>query len=338
MDVNRVAIIGTNSITVAIALVLKEYKEPPEIVGYDAKTIAADLARARGAFDRVVRKPDQACQDADLIIIAVPLPDVQETFTTIAPVLKSGALVIDTTRLKAPVLRWAERLLPEGVFFVGGHVILNPGVVGLESPEELEDVDAALLTEALFCFVTPPETPDAVISACAGLANMLDVNPLFMDATEHDGLQAGIEGLPDLLAIALLRATVDTPGWEEMRKFAGRRFAMSTEVTDDIFESYFAIFQNREPILRRLDVLLHKLHYLRDLLTQEKAEMLEQAFVTAAEGRELWIEERNRGMWIEGRAAGSTEMPGMGTQIRRMFLGDRSNRREEDSRRSRGKR
>ena len=337
MNIKRIAIIGTNPITVAIALALKAHKDAPEIIGYDAETVTADLARARGAFDRAERKLDRICQDADLVFVTVPLSDVRETFATIAPHLKPGAFVIDTTRLKAPVMHWAEELLPENVFFVGGHLVLNPAVVGLESLEDMDEVDADLLTEALYCFVTPPGVADAVINSCAGLARVLGVNPLFMDVTEHDGLQAGVEGLSDIVAVALLRATVDTPGWEEMRKFATRRFAVSTEAADDAPDRHFAVFLNRENILRRLDVLLHELLYLRDLLNQDREEMLREAFVAAAEGRDQWIAERNRGMWIKEQTGSSVQIPGVGRQIRQMFLGNRPGRREEDTRRSRKK-
>jgi prephenate dehydrogenase len=337
MNIKHVAIIGTNPISVAIALALKAHKDAPEIVGYDAETLAADLARARGAYDRTERKLDRVCRDADLLFVTVPLSDVRETFAAIAPHLKPGALVIDTTRLKAPVMAWAEELLPENVLFVGGHLVLNPAVVGLESLEELDEANADLLREALYCFVTPPGVADVVINACAGLAEVLGVNPLFMDVTEHDGLQAGVEGLSDVVAVALLRATVDTPGWEEMRKFAARRFAVSTEAADDAPDRHFAVFLNRENILRRLDVLLHELLYLRDLLSQDREEMLKETFVAAAEGREQWIAERDRGMWIEEQTGSSVQIPGAGRQIRQMFLGNMRGRREEDARRSRKK-
>jgi prephenate dehydrogenase len=337
MNIARVAIIGINPVTVAIALALKEHKDAPEIVGYDAETVAADLARARGAFDRAERKLDRVCQDADLVFVAVSLSEIRETFATIAPHLKPGAFVIDTARLKAPVMGWAEELLPGDVLFVGGHLILNPAVVGLEPLEDLDEVSPDLLTEALYCFVTPPGASDVIINACAGLAQVLGVNPLFMDVTEHDGLQAGVEGLSDVVAVALLRATVDTPGWEEMRKFAARRFAASTEAADDAPDRHSAVFLNRENILRRLDVLLHELLYLRDLLNQDREELLKEAFVAAAEGREQWIAERNRGMWIEEQTGSSVQIPGAGRQIRQMFLGNVRGRREEDTRRSRKK-
>ncbi len=323
MDVKRIAIIGANWLSVSIALGLKAQKNPPEIVGYDIEAVAADLARSQGAFDRVELKTDRACRNADLVVVATPLSAIREVFTAIAPHLQPGCLVTDTAPLKAPVMHWAEELLPESVSFIGGHLIPNPAIVGFDFVEGLDTASADLLREALYCFITPTSTSRGVISACARLAEALDAHPFFMDVTEHDGLQAGVEGLPDLLAIALLRATVDTPGWEEMRKFAGRRFAIATEAADDALEHYSALFLNREHVVRRLNVLLNELIHLRDLLTQEDAGPLEETFAATAKGRARWIRERERGMWIKERIVDTEHIPSMGQRIGQLIFGDR---------------
>jgi len=300
---------------------LKAQKEPPDIIGYDTEAVAVDLARAMGAFDRVERKSDRACRNADLVIVAVPITAIRETFTAIAPHLQPGCFVTDTARLKTPVMRWAEEILPESTFFVGGHLIPNPAIVGFDPLEGLDAASAELLKGALYCFTTPPRTSGAVINAFTGLAEALEAHHCFIDVTEHDGLQAGVEGLPNLLAIALLRATVDTPGWQEMRKFAGYRFAVATENADAVCERYTAIFLNRENVLRRLNILLGKLVHLRDLLSQDDVEPLEKTFITATEGRARWIEEREQGMWVEGHALGTDHVPTAGERMGQLFFG-----------------
>ncbi len=324
MDFKQVVVIGADCISVSIALKLKAQKKPPQVIGYDAEVVAADLARVKGAFDRVERKPDRACRDADLVIVAVPLPAVRETFIAIAPHLQLGCFVTDTACLKAPVMRWAEELLPENVFFVGGHLIPNPAIVDFDSPEGLDAASADLLKEALYCFTTPTRTSSAVINAFTGLAEALGAHPFFIDTTEHDGLQAGVDGLPDLLAIALLRATVDTPGWQEMRKFAGYRFAVATAAADDAYERHTAIFLNRENVRRRLNVLLSELVRLRDLLTHDDAELLEKAFVAATEGRARWIEEREQGMWVKNGDLSMDHIPTAGERVGQLIFGSRA--------------
>ena len=330
MDFDRVAIIGTDCISVSIALGLKAQSEPPMIVGYDPKPVTSKLARSRGAFDRVERRPGRACRDVDLVVVAAPLASIRETLAAIAPHLRPGCLVTDTARLKTPVMRWAEELLPKDVHFVGGHPVPNPAVVGSMSLEGPEAASPDLLREALYCLTTSPGSSSAVVDAFAGLITALGAHPFFIDVTEHDGLQSGVEGLPDLMAVALLRATADTPGWREMCKFADYPFAATTATADAAGERHTAVFLNREHVLRRLNVLVSELMHLRDLLTQDDAEGLEEAFTAAAAGRARWIEERQQGMWVRERATSLEDVPSVGDQFRRMILGDLLSERLQD--------
>lgn len=326
MDFKQVTIIGADCISVSIALALKAQAQPPKIIGYDTDRAKADLARAKGAFDRMERMPGPACRNADLVIVAVPLPVISEIFAAIAPHLQPGCFVTDIAHLKSPVLRWAEEFLPQNVHFVGGHPILNPAIVGSRSLDELETASGDLLKETLYCLIPPAGVSGAVIDIFSGLALALGAQPFFIDVTEHDGMQAGVEGLPDLLAVALLQATVDTPGWQEMRKFADRRFADATSAADPAHERSTAVFLNRQNVLLRLNALLGELAHLRDLLIQEDADALEDVFVATAEGRTRWLEERKRGMWIIERAIRMNDVPSAGEQFKRMFLGGRPGR------------
>jgi prephenate dehydrogenase len=331
MYFGQVAIIGADHISVSIGLALKAQKEATQIVGYDADKATANQARAMGAFDRVERNPGRACREAELVIVSVPLADMRETFAKIAPHLRPSCLVTDTARLKAPVLRWAEETLPENVFFTGGHPILHPAVAGLEPLEGLDAASETLLKNALYCFTAPSGTPDAVIDTFAAWARTLEAHPFFVDVIEHDGLQAGVEGLPDLLAIALLRTTVDTPGWHEMRKFGGYRFAIATEAADDAHKRHAEVFMNRENILLRLNILVNELMRLRDVLAQDDPEKLAQVFTTTVEGRDRWLVERAKGMWGQEGVASMDEVPSAGEQFGELFFGGLASRRRDRS-------
>ncbi len=326
MNSNQITIIGINLISASIAFALQRREESIELVGYDADPAVADLASVRGAFDDVRRKPGLACQGAELVIVAEPLTDIESTFAAISPHLEDGAVVTDIASLKAPVLRWAQDLLPKHISFVGGHLIPNPAVIGLRALGGLDDANADLLREALYCFTASSSASSEAIDICCWLAYAVQANPFFIDVKEHDGLLAGIEGLPDLLTVALLRATIDTPGWQEMRKFAGRRFATATEAIDDIYVRHPSLFLNRENVLRRLDALVEQLAHLRHLLAQGDEENLEQALAEAAEGRSRWMKQRMKGMWAEGSTFNKRDGPSVAKQLRRMIFGDLASR------------
>ncbi len=329
MDFKRVAIIGIDPISVSIALALKAQSDPPEIVAFHTERVAADLARARGAVDHIERKPGPACRDADLVIVAQPLASLRESLAAMAPHLQPGCLVTDTARLKVPVMAWADDLLPPEVHFVGGHIILSPASIGIEPQPAPPEASPDLLRGALYCFTALAGTPAEALDTFAELAHSLGAQPFFVDATEHDGLQVGVEELPDLLAAALLRATVDTPGWQEMRKFAGYRFAVATHTAADAEERTRSIFLNRANVLHRLNALLIELTHLRDLLAQEDAEPFEEALIATAEGRRRWLMERERGLWNPVRRSGLDQVPSAGEQIKQIFFGKILDRRKD---------
>lgn len=326
MSTNRIAVVGIDVISASVAFALQERNEPLEIIGYDADPAVADLAKVRGAFDAVRRKPGPACEGAELIIVAQPLAEIENTFTAIAPHLERGAVVTDTAYLKAPVLRWADDLLPKYVSFIGGHLIPNPAIAGLEGLGGLGDARTDLLKEALYCFTPSPRTSSAAIDACSWLAHAVGGNPFFIDAKEHDGLLAGIEGLPGLLTIALLRTTIDTPGWEEMRKFAGRRFATATEAVDEMSTDRPELLLNRENIIHRLDVLIEELLRLRRLLDRGEEEALTDTLAEAAEGRSRWMHQRRKGMWADRSSFDTKDVPNTAQQMGQMLFGNLASR------------
>jgi prephenate dehydrogenase len=332
MGFEKFAMIGADCISTSIALNLKARKDPPHVVGYDKEAVAADLARSMGAFDDIELKVDRACQDADFVLVAAPLSSMRETFSAIAPALKPGCFVTDTARLKRPVMRWAQELLPDNVYFAGGHVILNPALVELNAERGLDLASPDLLTEALYCITAPHETPRGLIDVFAGLIKSFNAQPFFIDAIEHDGLQSGIDGLPDVLAVALLRSTVDAPGWQEMRKFADHRFASATEAAVDVDRRQVDMLLNRENIVRRINALIEELMQLRDLLDRNDEEALEQCLAHSMRGRSRWFRERAQGMWIRDHAAGAESVPPLGQQIKQIFFGDRASRAEKKDR------
>lgn len=322
MGFERVAIIGTNVTSASIGLGLKALAEAPAITGYDMEPARAELAKLHGAFDRVHRQLDRAVQDADLVLVAMPLAYVRDTFRTIAPALSSGCLVTDIARLNAPVTSWADELLPKNIRFASGHVVINPARFPAP-PEGLSDASADLLRGALYCFTTPTGNGESLVDELSGLAAALGAHPFFMDATEHDGMQAGVEELPSLLTAALLLATVDTPGWHEMRKFGGRRFAAATDSIAVDYEQYPSVHHNRANVVLRLNGLLAELIRMREILTQGDVEALEATYSRAAQARANWIQERDRGLWGVETTAPMDEVPTSGEQVGRLFFGER---------------
>ncbi len=175
MSKPRIAIVGLGFIGGSIGLALHQAEADFEIVGHDRERAAASQARKIGAVDKTDWNLISACEDADLIVIATPVGAIKDTLAAIAPYLKLGCLITDTASIKAPVVQWANEILPEEAHFVGGNPIVGgAGTTTADRPSGfppakrggLRGGDAAradLFSGAVYC-LTPAAgaAPDAV--------------------------------------------------------------------------------------------------------------------------------------------------------------------------------
>jgi prephenate dehydrogenase len=126
--------------------------------------------------------------------------------------------------------------------------------------------------------------------------------------------------LPQLVAAALLNATVDQPGWLEGRKLAGRAYATVTAglaYNDEIDSLRMAIIHNKANIIYSLDVMLAALRGLRDDIDQGNDEGLAERLEAALDGRQRWMNERMAADWMEVKR----ELPDIPSFSERLFGG-----------------
>jgi prephenate dehydrogenase len=283
----QITIIGLGRIGVSIGLALRGAKEPCRIVGHDRDGEASGQARKLGAVEKTEWNLIAACEQADLIILSIPLSGIYETLQAIAPYVKKGCVLTDTAPVKGRVLAWAEELLPAGVHFVGGHPIA-----------EGEEPRADLFHGALYCLTPTPSVPEEAVQMVLDLAHLLEAVPFFLDATEHDGLVGGVEQLPPLLALALTRAVTSARSWRDIRKLAGDTFEQSTALLEGDAAAWSEMcLGNRENVVRWLNELIGELRQLRDLVADDDRQALQELFEEARSSRACWLAERAEGRW-----------------------------------------
>jgi prephenate dehydrogenase len=66
-----------------------------------------------------------ACR-SDIVILAVPISQLQSLLSAIRPHLKPGSLVVDVCSVKEQPVRWMQDLLPETVDILGTHPMFGP--------------------------------------------------------------------------------------------------------------------------------------------------------------------------------------------------------------------
>ena len=298
MTVN-ITIIGLGQIGTSVGLALADQTESVFRLGHDREIGKARKAEKMGALDKVSINLPAAVREADLVLLALPVDQIQETLEVIKEDLKEGVVVMDTGPVKQIVSVWTGEILPPERYYVGLTPVLNP-IYLHDVDSGLEAAHPDLFRDGLMGIVSPPGTPSDAIKLAADLTRLLGASPLFADPVEMDGLVAATHILPQLIAAGLLNATVDQPGWQEGRKIAGRSYAdVSAPVMYPTEPKTLttAAMLNKENVVRVLDSAVASLNAMRNDLLNEDTQTLEERLNRARQGRQTWLQGRLAANW-----------------------------------------
>jgi len=257
-----ISIIGLGVTGSSIGLSLRREEGNFDVVGHDKDRRASDLASKAEAVNRTSWNLHKAYADAELVVLAVPLSELPDLLELIRDDLAPNALVVAVAKLMQPVLGLSTDL-PHGAQLVAIHPILT-GVGGMLAPR------ADLFDDTPICISTDINTDPSSLKLASDFAERIGGTPLFIDALEHDGIVAGVEQLPQLLAAAQVQTAITAPSWSETERIAGRQFAQSTELGGSAESLFDAFMGNRENLLLRIDQLQNSLSNWREMLEIEQ--------------------------------------------------------------------
>ncbi|HSF83341.1 MAG TPA: prephenate dehydrogenase [Anaerolineales bacterium] len=319
----QITIVGLGQIGGSIGLALAQHGEMFERVGHDRDMGIARKAQKMNAVDRVSLNLPAAVEKADIVVLSLPMDQIQETLSLIVPDLKEDVVLLDTAPIKEVVAAWVGELLPEKRHYVGLTPVINPAYLhGVDSG--LDAARADLFHKGMLTIVAPPRTASEAIKLSADLARLLGAEPFFADPSEIDGLMAATHTLPELISAALLNTTIDQPGWREARKVAGRVYAEMTSpsmhMSDPKALSRTALL-NRDNVVRRIDGLVAALQAIRNDIESEDGASLEARLERARLGRSLWWQQRQAANWAAEETSNALDEAPTGSEIFGRLLG-----------------
>jgi prephenate dehydrogenase len=268
-------------------------------VGHDKDYGTARQAQKMGAVDRVDINLHNSVDNAEIVLLAIPMDQIRPTLEAIAPDLKDGSVVMDTAPLKEVVVGWANELLPEGRHYIGLTPVINPAYL-LSPTAGLNAARADLFDNGLMAIVAPPRSISEAIKLAVDLTHLIKATPMFFDAVEIDSLMTATHLLPQLMSVALVNATIDRPGWMEGRKIAGRAYAEAANPirhVDTLKGLASALALSRENSLRMIDWLVAALNSARSEIDQGQIAALEARLEHANASVELWWKQRSEANW-----------------------------------------
>ncbi len=312
-----VGVLGLGRIGASVMLALKRYNERKEskhhfdMVGADMRSGVRDDAAKLGITDKIERDLFTAAARKDIVVLALPLAEIQDAYKGIAADLRAGAVVLDMSLLKQQSLAWAEKHLSKEVHMVGMTPIVNPKYLhdGLEDTQhaaaDFFDKGSILLMPSISC-------AKEAVELSSDFANILGAVPHFYDPAEHDGIVALTEGIPALLGLASFYTASQAAGWVDSQRVTNPSFGRLTHHLydthpDDLRDLFL---QNRDSMLRQTDELLITLKALREIIAQNDQDSLEEALSTAADSYNTWINRRANNKWDDSKEEGGTSFSG----------------------------
>jgi prephenate dehydrogenase len=189
---HRVAVLGLGLIGGSLLHAIRQ--AGIEVVGFDVDSSTAAAVSASGF--PVAPTDAAAVHGADLIVLAMPLPEVADALRSLEPHLAANAVLTDVGTLKAPVLAAVRELVP-GATFVGGHPLAGVEETGWQA------ADPMLFRDAPWALTLEEDTPLDAWLRLAELVCDLGARPVPTTAEEQDAAVARVIGLPHVLAEAL---------------------------------------------------------------------------------------------------------------------------------------
>ncbi len=281
----RIALLGVGLIGGSLALAWK--KEQPElhITGFDTPEVL-EKAVAGKVIDAMAATPEDAVQDADMVLLATPLAPMLRLLTHIAPHLPPGCLVTDVGSVKTPVMQHADEVLPSHVVFIGGHPMAGSEKAGVAH------ADAFLFENATYVLCPPSQVTTEELPrkhpAFIRLIQSTGARVLLMPPSKHDQIAASVSHLPQLLAVSLMHYTAEqnkedpdylrlaAGGFRDMTRIASSPFGMWNDV----------LLANQRPILDAISGFVTSLRRLQNRLIEEDLNAVGAQFAEAQRVRD----------------------------------------------------
>jgi prephenate dehydrogenase len=273
---NKIAIIGVGLIGGSIGLAIRTRRLCPKVVGIGRRQVSLDKAIQKSAIDKGTLNIQEGVKEADLIIVSTPVEQVKNKIAEAAGYAKKGAIIIDVNSAKQDIAHFANKNMPEGVYFVPTHPMAGSERSGISYSEPE-------LFNKTICIITPERfTNKNALDEITAFWQSLGAKVITMTPKAHDDMVSRISHLPHILAYALC----NTVSAKEIA-ISGSGFKDTTRIAKSSPDMWKEIFmQNKKSILKSIALFEKNLRILKsDILANKKSD-LAQKLTRAAKKRD----------------------------------------------------
>jgi len=278
----RLVVVGLGLIGGSFAKGMKESGLFHEVVGVDRDRETRRLAVELEVVDSAEAELAVACQNADVIQLAVPILAMERVLAELAALDIGQAVLTDVGSAKGSVARAARKAFAgKALRFVPGHPIAGSEKSGVTAAN-------GQLFKRHKVILTPLDEADAEALANIDLLwRALGADVEYMTVDHHDEVLAATSHLPHLLAFTLVDSLAQRSENLEIFRYAAGGFRDFTRIAGSDPVMWHDIFlANREAVLRTLDTFRDDLDALRQAVITQDGHQLLGVFTRARVARE----------------------------------------------------
>ncbi|HMA59506.1 MAG TPA: prephenate dehydrogenase/arogenate dehydrogenase family protein [Halanaerobiales bacterium] len=284
----QVTIIGTGLIGGSLAAALKRENICKRIVGVDVNSDSLKEAEDKGIIEQGYLDIKKGVKSSDLIIIAVPVGNINSILNEIQEHAQQGTLIFDVGSIKGDVIKQANQLVKvrPDLYFIGGHPMAGSEKSGVKWS------DPDIFKDAPFILVPLKETPEKQVANLSDIINKIGGIVKIMGSEEHDKMVGYISHLPHLIAFALVNNIESCHNHQEIFELSAGSFKDATRIAVSPPDLWADIcLSNRAKLEPIFEEFLTELEQVKKMLTKGDKEGLLNYFEKAGQCKSDLLQE-----------------------------------------------
>ena len=285
--INKLCIFGVGLIGGSLALALKKANYCQHIVGCSRNEAHLKRAVELGVIDSYTIDQQAAVEDADVVLLAVPIRAIETILENIKDSLADKTIVTDAGSAKGSVVDAVKRVykghLPEN--FVAGHPIAG---------REKSSVEAAIddLYQDHKVILTPTTgTSSDAIDAVTTMWEATGATVEKLAIKQHDDVLAATSHLPHVLSYTFVNSLSKSDYGDAVFDFAAGGFeSFSRIASSDAVMWRDICLENKTAILDALDAYQEDLAKIKEAINASDADEIQSLFEKAKTTRDRILE------------------------------------------------
>ena len=284
---NNLLIFGVGLIGGSIALESQKKQMFNQVIGVQREggTSLSSFV-SNGMIDRISADLNKDIKQADFIVIATPVAQIENILKIIAPSLSQRTIVIDVGSTKSNIMHFAKKELKEKFSqFVGCHPIAGSERHGPSAAKInlFKNRDIILTPEN----ETDPNKLELTSKFWKDLGGIIKT----MRPLEHDQIFSTVSHIPHLIAYNMVNLIAGKSNTDTLLKFAASGFKDFSRIAGSSPEVWKDIsLANKVAILNDLDLFVKEINKTALLIKNEDYIALEKYFDVASKIRKNWSE------------------------------------------------